>query len=182
MTCATSSNARPSAPAARPWQAALLGLGLLVGLGAQSYAAEPGLQGRWAMAPEASSFREAVTGPRPDTALLVVTRDDRDRFAYQLVESRDGAEVARAAYDVSFAGGGSTSSVEGRDLAISAARDSRGDVVLRAPPIGASQAAIHVRRTGPDTALLEHEIETAGGVLRLETIALVRMNEEGNSK
>lgn len=164
---------------ARPWQALLLGLGLMIGLGAQSYAATPSatFQGRWAMAPEGSTFQEAVTGPAPDAAVLVVTRDDADRFAYQLVESRRGAEVGRADYDVSFAGPGSTSTVDGQGLAISAARDARGDITLQAPRVGASQASIHVRRTGPDTAVLEHDVDTGDGLLRLEAISLVRMND-----
>jgi hypothetical protein len=163
--------------AAHPWQAALVGLGLLVGLGAQSYAATPtSLEGRWTMAAGGSSFQEAVTGPAPDKALLLVTRDDASRFAYQLIESRRGAEVARAAYDVSFAGPGSTSTVDGQGLEISASRDARGDIIMRAPRVGMSQASIHVRRTGPDTALLEHDVETGEGLVRLETISLIRVN------
>ena len=167
----------------RPWQAALVGLALMAGIGAQSYAATPSnLEGRWAMAPAQSSFQEAVTGPAPDAALLTVTRDDADRFAYQLIETRAGAEVARAAYDASFAGASSTSRVDGAGLAITATRDRDGDVVLRAPKVGASQAAIHVRRTGPDTALLEHDVDTRQGVVRLETISLVRVNRDGSGR
>lgn len=164
----------------RGWRASLLGLGLMVGLGAQAHAAAASLEGRWTMAQRGSSFQEAVTGPAPDDATLVVTRDDPQRFAYQLVERRGGVEVARAAYDVSFDGATSTSRVGGEGLRISAERDARGDVVLRAPKVGGSQAAIHVRRTGPDTALLEHEVATDGGVLRLETISLVRTDDEGS--
>ena len=86
--------------------------------------------------------------------------------------------MGRAAYDVSFAGAHSTSTVDGEGLAITATRDGRGDVVLRAPRVGVSQAAIHVRRTGPDTALLEHEVAVGDGVLRLETISLIRVSND----
>ncbi len=167
-------------PEFRGWLAAILGLGLMAGLGAQSYAAAATLQGRWAMAPQGSSFEEAVTGPAPDAATLVVTRDDPHRFAYLLVERRGGVEVARAAYDAAFDGAPSTSQGDGTGLKIRAERDGRGDVVLLAPRIGGSQAAIHVRRTGPDSALLEHEVATEQGVLRLETISLVRADGEGD--
>jgi hypothetical protein len=165
------------------WRAGLLGLGLLVGLGAQSFAAEPeGLQGRWVMATKGSSFREAVTGPAPDAAQMVVTRDDPQRFAYQLIESRRGVEVARATYDVSFAGQRSVSRVDGQELPIAASRGGPGDVVLRAPPVAGSQASIHVRLTGPDTAVVEHEVSTDDGVIRLETIALTRTNDAGQDQ
>ena len=128
------------------------------------------------MARAGSSFQEAVTGPAPDAALLVVTHDDAQRFAYELIESRAGEEVSRGAYDVSFSGSPSVSNVDGADLEITAARDAQGEVTLRAPRIGRTQAYIHVRRTGPDTAEIEDEVATDGAVMRLETISLVRLN------
>ena len=167
----------------RPWQAVLTGLALSVGLGAQSYAADlASLQGRWEMSPARSSFQEAVTGPAPDAATLVVTRDDARSLIYQLIERRDGAEVSRGAYDVSFAGASSTSSVGGAELPVTASRDARGAVTIRAPQIGGQQASIRVRRTGPDTAVIEHDVASAQGVLRLETIALIRAEDRGDDR
>ena len=167
----------------QPWQAVLTGLALSVGLGAQSYGADlASLQGRWEMSPARSSFKEAVTGPAPDAPTLVVTRDDAQRLVYQLVERRDGTEVGRGAYDISFAGASSTSSVDGAELPVTASRDAKGAVTISAPPIAGRQASIRVRRTGPDTAVLEHDIASAQGVLRLETIALVRAQGKGEDQ
>ncbi len=172
--------APPRARHGHSWGAAFAGLGLAAGLGAQSLAATPTMEGAWAMAPSQSSFQEAVTGPAPDRATVVVTRDDRDRLAYELVESRRGSEVARGAYDVSFKGAPSTSMVEGSTLKVTAERDARGDVVIRAPPVAGLQALIRVRRTGRDTALLEHEVQGAAGALKVERISLVRTDPLSN--
>jgi hypothetical protein len=162
------------------WRAAVAGMVMAVGFGSQGYAATSSLEGRWTMASRSSSFQESITGPAPDTATVTVTQDDRDRLVYDLVESRRGAEVARGAYDISFAGAPSTSQVDGSVLEVSATRDARGDVVIRAPAVGTSQATIHVRRTGPDTALLEHDIEGADGATTLEAISLVRVGSSSN--
>ena len=70
--------------------------------------------------------------------------------------------------------------MNGGGLSISAERDAQGGVVLRAPKVGGSQAAIRVRRTGPDSAVLEHEVATDRGVLRLETISLTRADDGGS--
>jgi hypothetical protein len=161
----------------RPLQAMLTGLALTVGLGAQSFAATPSLEGRWTMAPAQSSFEETVTGPAPDAAVVTVTRDDARHLAYRLVESRAGAEVARGAYDIAFGGDGSTSSVDGERLQVAAERGADGDVVIRAPQVGKDQAVIRMRRTGPDTAILEHDVVSGGAVRRLETITLIRSQQ-----
>ena len=82
--------------------------------------------------------------------------------------------MARAAYDVSFTGAPSTSRVGGAKLGVTAQRDDHGDVVIQAPPVGAYRAVIHVRRSGPDSVLLEHDVEGAGQSITLEAIRLVR--------
>jgi hypothetical protein len=147
---------------------------LAAGFATQGYAAASSLEGRWTMARALSSFQEEVTGPAPDQATVIVTRDDHDRLAYELSESRHGVPVARGVYDLSFAGAGSTSSVDGTSLPVTAERDARGDVVIRAPAVDGLQALIRVRRTGRDTALLEHAVEGAAGAHELERISLVR--------
>ena len=158
----------------RHWQAVLTGLALSASIGAQSYAATPSLQGRWTMATEKSQFVEGVTGPAPDAATLVVTHDDPARLTYALVETRDGLEVARADYDISFAGSGSTSAMDHVRMQVVGAREHGGGVVIRAPAVRGIQASIRLRRTGPNSALLEHDVSDAAGAMRLETISLVR--------
>ncbi len=173
------------APPKRPrragrWASAFAGLGLAAACAAAgpSYAATAapsGLEGRWVMAPQGSSFSEAVTGPAPDRVVVVVSRDAPDHLAYELVESRGGREVARSAYDVSLAGaGGSHSRAAGAELAITGEREPSGDVLLRAPPVGAMRAVIRVHRTGADTAVLEHAVEGPSGRTPLERLDLVR--------
>ncbi|MGC1304005.1 MAG: hypothetical protein WA840_16685 [Caulobacteraceae bacterium] len=156
---------------------AFLGLALSAGLGMESYAATPSLQGRWVMTPQNSTFQESVMGPAPDKAVLTVRRDDRDAFSYELVESRNGTEVARGAYDISFAGAPSTSSVDGAVLKVSGSRQADGDVVIEAPPVGQVHAVIRVRQTGPDTAVLDHEVRTPDGATTLEEIGLIRADQ-----
>lgn len=177
---------------ARPWRSALAGLGLAAACAAAapSYAqaatqaatpiaaqvaAPAGLEGRWVMAAQGSAFSESVTGPAPDRVVVVVSRDAPDRLAYELVESRGGREVARSAYDVSFAAGAaSRSRASGAELAITGEREPSGDVLLRAPPVGGMRAVIRVRRTGPDSAVLEHAVEGPAGRTPLERVDLVR--------
>ncbi len=155
-------------------------MGLAAGFATQGYARTTSLEGRWTMAPALSSFEEQVTGPAPDQATVVFTRDAPDRLTYELSESRRGLPVAHGAYDVSFAGAGSTSSVDGTRLPVTAERDAGGDVVIRAPAVDGLQALIRVRRTGPDTAMLEHEVQGAGGARQLERISLVRSGTASN--
>ncbi len=159
----------------RRWRVALAGLTLAMGFAAQGHAGTTSLEGRWTMAPALSSFEETVTGPAPDQATVVFTRDDPDHLSYRLSESRRGVRVAEGAYDLSFAGARSTSWVDGASLPVTAERDGRGDIVIRAPAVNGLQALIRVRRTGPDTAMLEHDVESAAGARQLERISLVRV-------
>jgi hypothetical protein len=160
---------------------AFAGLALSASLGMEGYAATPSLQGRWVMAAQGSHFVESVTGPAPDQAVLTVRRDDHDAFAYDLVESRKGEEVARGAYDISFKGAPSTSSVDGTVLAVSGSRQADGDVVIEAPPVGQVHALIHMHQTGPNTAVLDHEVRTPGGSTTLESIVLVRTEQTASN-
>ena len=153
---------------------------LAVGFATQGYAGTTSLEGRWTMAPASSSFEERVTGPAPDQAIVVVSRDDADHLSYELSESRHGVAVAYGAYDLSFSDALSTSSVDGASLPVTAERDARGNVVIRAPAVGGLQALIRVRRTGPDTATLEHEVQGASGSRQLERISLVRSAADSN--
>ena len=155
-------------------------LALALGCATYSYAGPTSLEGRWAMAPSSSRFEEQVTGPAPDQAIMVVSRDDRDHLSYELDESRSGVPVAHGSYELSFVDALSTSRVDGMSLPVTAARDARGDVVIRAPAVDGLQALIRVRRTGPDTAILQHEVESAAGARELERISLVRVASAGD--
>ncbi len=162
-----------------PWAALAASMALCIGFAGQGHAAGatlPGanLQGSWRMAAASSVFQEAVTGPAPDTATVTVARDDGDGLAYQLIETRGGVEVARGAYDVSFIGAPSTSSVDGATLRVVAIRDADGGVLIKAPSVDGLQASIHMRRTGVDTALLEHDVVGSRGLMTVERISLVR--------
>ena len=141
---------------------------------APAQGATPTLEGRWIMAPAQSSFREDLTGPAPDTASMIVSRDDGRRLSYQLIESLNGAEVARGAYDLSLSGDASSASVDGRQRQVSVVRDANGEVVVRSPSRRGAQVVIRLKRTGSDTATIEHDLETAQGSVVLEKIALVR--------
>ena len=164
------------------WGALGAGLALAIAMCAPGQAATPDLEGQWVMSPNGSSFQEAATGPAPDGATMTVTRDDRGGLAYELVESRAGSEVARAAYDLSFDGGASRSLVQGSTREITAARDTRGGVVIQAPAVGGWRALIRIRMTSPDTAVVEHEIDGEGRVIRLETISLVRSDVAADTR
>ena len=159
---------------------ALTGVALALSMGMQGEAAAESvgggqtLEGRWTMAAPQSSFQERVTGAAPDAAVMIVTRDSRDHLAYELSETRQGVEVAHGAYDISLDGAQSVSRVDGVKLGVTANRDGRGDVVIQAPSVGAYRAVIHVHRTGPDSLLLEHDVEGAGQSMTLEQIHLVR--------
>ena len=163
-------------PPPRPLRTALFGLAAMVGasVATSSHATTSTLEGRWTMRPEASSFQERVTGPAPDVAVMVVTRDDADHLTYELIESRRGSETARAAYDVSFDGAPSTSRAGGAAVGVTAARDVAGAVLVRGARVGPYQAVIRVRRTGRDTATLEHTVEGPKGVDTLERLSLIR--------
>lgn len=170
------------APAPRPvqarraqsgaWRALLAGVALAAAAGAPAYAAQPSLAGRWSMAASDSRFVEAVTGPAPEAATWIVTHDDRDRLAYQLIETRRGATPVRASYDVAVADARSAPAAS--KLEVTAVRDAAGDVVIRAPVVDGLQALIRVRRTGRDTAVLEHAVQGAEGSTEVERISLIR--------
>ena len=169
----------------RRWKAALTGatlagVSLAAGFATQGYASATGLQGRWTMAAAQSSFEERVTGPAPDQATVVVSRDEPGHLSYELNESRRGVPVAHGAYDLSFVDALSTSSVDGMRLPVTVERDAQGVVVIRAPAVDGVQALIRMRRTGPDTALLEHEVQGAAGSRQLERISLVRSDAAPN--
>ena len=154
------------------WRALLAGLSLAAVAGVQAYAAEPTLAGRWSMAAAGSRFVEAVTGPAPESATWIVTRDDGDRLAYRLIETRRGAGPVSATYDVAVADARSAPATS--DLEVTAVRDAEGDVIIRAPRVDGLQALIRVRRTGRDTAVLEHAVQSAAGSTEVERISLVR--------
>ena len=164
----------------RSWRTALTGMTLAAGFASHGYAASTSLEGRWVMAPALSSFLEAVTGPAPDQAVVIFTRDDHDRLAYELSETRHGVPVAHGTYNLSFAGAASTSSVDGASLPVTAERDAQGDVLIRAPAVDGLQALIRVRRTGRNTALLEHAVQGVDGAQELEKISLVRSDAPTN--
>ena len=135
------------------------------------------LEGRWTMAAQGSSFSEALSGPAPDAATLVVSRDDGRRLTYEVVESRGGAEVARGRYDLSFTAAPSTTTVDGVRRRVEAHRDGAGQVEVRAPAVRGVQAVIRLRRSEPDVAVLDHEVEAPDGVVRVEEIRWVRAPE-----
>jgi hypothetical protein len=171
---------RPSASrrSGHAWRAALAGLALATAVGAQSYAATvPSFEGRWTMASDQSSFREDVTGPAPDGATVIVTRDDSEGLAYELIESRDGVVVARGDYNVAFGGKPQQNVRFGAASEVAAQRDAHGDVLITAPPVRGVRAVIHIQRTGPDTAVLEHDVQTADGSMTIEKISLIRSDE-----
>ena len=162
------------------WRSALAGVSLAAGLATQGHAGTTSLEGRWTMAAAQSSFEEQVTGPAPDQATVVFTRDAPDRLTYELSESRRGVPVAYGTYDVSFSGAGSTSSVDGTRLQVTAERDAGGEVVIRAPAVDGLQALIRVRRTGPATAPLDPEGQGAAGPRRVARLSLMRSPTASN--
>jgi hypothetical protein len=167
----------PAESSERPdllWRSALGGLALAAGISVQGHAAAIGLEGRWDMAPATSSFHEGVTGPAPDQAVMVVTRDEPGRFTYRLVESLDGAEVAQGFYDLTFQGKRSSVNIDGNRQNVIASREAAGDVVIKAPAVGGLQAVIKVQRTGPDTAIIEHFVDGPQGELEIERLSMVR--------
>lgn len=167
--------------AGRAAYAMLASVGLALGVAGHGYAATPSLEGRWAMAGASSSFNEALTGAAPDTATVVVTRDDGQHLAYQVSEMRQGVEVARAKYNISFNGAASTSQVGETVRAVTADRDARGDVVIRAPSVGSVQALIRFRRVGANAAVLEHVLDEGGQSVQLEQIYLIRADTQASN-
>jgi hypothetical protein len=126
------------------------------------------------MVRDASSFSEGVTGPTPDEALMEVTRDDPGGLSYVLIERRVGAEIGRASYQLSFAGSPSRILVDGRTTAVSATRSPTGDVTVNAPPKDGYWAVIRIKRTGPESVVVEHAVDSASGEIPLESVAMIR--------
>jgi hypothetical protein len=154
-----------------------LAAGLLAGTAALFSAAAADAQsltGRWVLAPERSSFVEAVTGPAPQGGEWIVSRDDGDRLAYTLVETRDGDEVARATYDVSLHGGPSQSHVDGDVRNVVAMRANDGSTIIKAPAVAAWRASIRIREVSPSEAVIEHVVSGPIGDLVVERLVMER--------
>jgi hypothetical protein len=132
------------------------------------------LVGTWVLAPERSSFVEAVTGPAPQGGELVVSCDDGDRLAYTLVETRDGDVVARAAYDVSLHGGLSQSHVDGDVRNVVAVRGSDGSTLIQAPAVAAWRASIRIHAVSAKEAVIEHVVSGPSGDLVVERLVMER--------
>jgi len=136
------------------------------------------LIGRWVLAPERSSFVEAVTGPAPQGAEWIVSRDDGDRLAYTLVETRDGDVVARAAYDVSLHGGPSQSHVDGDVRNVVATRANDGSTLIQAPAVAAWRASIRIRQISPKEAVIEHVVSGPTGDVVVDRLVMERASPE----
>ncbi len=132
------------------------------------------LQGAWVLAPQRSTFVEAVTGPAPEGGRMVVTRDDGDRLIYSLVETRDGDVVARAAYNVSLHGGPSQSQVGGDVRRVVATRSTDGSTVIEAPAVSAWRASIRIRAVSAKEAVIEHVVSGPSGDLVIERLVMKR--------
>jgi hypothetical protein len=135
------------------------------------------LEGRWVMARDRSFFEERVSGPAPDKTIVTVVRDSPDRLIYDVSESRAGEEVAHGAYNLSLTGSLSRSVVDGARQTLKAARSSDGAVIATAAPVAGYTALIRLRSTGPNTAVLEHEVESASGPIPVDQITLIRSVE-----
>jgi len=132
------------------------------------------LVGRWVLAPERSSFVEAVTGPAPQGGEWIVSRDDGDRLTYTLVETRDGDVVARAAYDVSLHGGPSQSHVDGDVRNVVALRATDGSTLIQAPAVAAWRASIRIHELSPQEAVIEHVLSGPQGDLVVDRMVMER--------
>lgn len=132
------------------------------------------LLGRWVLAPERSSFVEAVTGPAPQGGEWVVSRDDGDRLSYSLVETRDGDVVASAAYDVSLHGGPSQSHVDGDVRDVVAIRASDGTTLIQAPAVAAWRASIRIHQVSPQEAVIEHVLSGPRGEFVVDRMVMER--------
>jgi len=136
------------------------------------------LIGRWVLSPERSIFVEAVTGPAPQGGEWIVSRDDGDRLAYTLLETRDGDVVARAAYDVSLHGGPSQSHVDGDVRNVVAVRASDGSTLIEAPAVAAWRASIRIHLVSPKEAVIEHVVSGPSGDLVVERLVMERASSK----
>jgi hypothetical protein len=132
------------------------------------------LLGAWVLAPERSSFVEAVTGPAPQAGAWTVSRDDGDRLVYTLVETRDGEVVARGSYDVSLHGGPSQSRVDGDVRNVVAVRAGDGSTVIEAPAVAQWRASIRIRRVSAKEAVIEHVLSGPSGDMVVERLVMER--------
>jgi hypothetical protein len=148
-------------------------LGGVAALSAASANAQ-GLLGKWVLAPERSSFVEAVTGPAPEGGEWIVSRDDGDRLVYTLVETRQGDVVATAAYDVSLHGGPSQSHVDGDVRDVVAARATDGSTIIQAPAVAAWRASIRIHQISAREAVIEHVVSGPSGDLVVERLVMER--------
>ena len=169
----------PARPAGRRgrmagWAAPAAALAGALSMAAPGYASAASLAGRWVLAPQGSSFAEGVTGRAPDRAVVEVSEDSAKRFAYEVVESRDGVEVARAAYTVSYPTGASTSRIGDSVARAAGARDAAGGVVITAPAVDGFQALIRFDPTAEGGAEIQHAVQGPQGVTVLETLRLTR--------
>jgi hypothetical protein len=130
------------------------------------------------LAPERSSFVEAVTGPAPEGGEWIVSRDDGDRLTYTLVETRDGDVVARAAYDVSLHGGPSQSHVDGDVRNVMAVRATDGSTLIQAPAVSAWRASIRIHEVNAKEAVIEHVVSGPSGELVVERLVMERASPE----
>jgi len=154
--------------------AAVLAFSLPALAQAQSLQGVQSLQGDWVLAPQRSSFVEAVTGPAPQGGEMTVSRDDGDRLVYTLVETRDGDVVARAVYDVSLHGGPSQSDVGGDVRKVVATRATDGSTVIEAPAVAAWRASIRIHKVSPKEAVIEHVVSGPGGDIVVERLVMER--------
>jgi len=136
------------------------------------------LLGRWVLAPDRSSFVEAVTGPAPQGGEWIVSQDDGDRLVYSLVETRDGDVVARAAYDVSLHGGPSQSHVDGDVRNVVAVRASDGSTLIQAPAVAAWRASIRIHEVSPKEAVIEHVVTGPNGDFVIERLVMERASSK----
>jgi len=132
------------------------------------------LLGKWVLAPERSTFVEAVTGPAPQGGEWIVTRDDGDHLVYTLVETRDGDVVARAAYDLSLRGGLSQSHVDGDVRNVVASRANDGSTLIQAPAVAAWRASIRIREINAREAVIEHVVSGPNGDFVVERLVMER--------
>ncbi len=91
-----------------------------------------------------------------------------------LVETRNGDEVARAAYDVSLHGGPSQSHVDGDVRNVVAIRASDGSTLIQAPAVAAWRASIRIHEISSQEAVIEHVLSGPHGDLVVDRMVMER--------
>jgi len=114
----------------------------------------------------------------PEGGEWIVSRDDGDRLAYTLVETRAGDVVARAAYDVSLHGGPSQSHVDGDIRNVVAVRANDGSTLIQAPAVAAWRASIRIHEVSPKEAVIEHVVSGPSGDLVVERLVMERASSK----